>query len=856
MKTIRRSLLASLLVLALSSVATAAPVVPLDDWLVLGPLAAPPPAFEPEEDAAGPARLLDRVMLRVEEPWPWEGRQVFVPGLGSHQWREQETDGGPLPLERVGGQDSVAFLAVYLAPSRFVTAQLKVEAAGPWRVWLNGQQLGEHAGVDAGPEPVELPLAPRKHLLVLQAAQPAAAAAEWQIGARLELPEEIVPSAVAVSVRPDRGIALDDVIEAEAISRLSLSSDGTVLALALREPAAATEDAEQWIELRDTGSGELLRSLRGVGLGHFQWAPEGRDFAYAVRRDEHTSVYVGSWRAERDREVLEQIEDFGGFTFVPGGESLVYWTAEEPEADERGVKRVSSIPDRWRDWRRVQSLWQVDVDSGLRRRLTAGKRTAVLQDIHPHGKRLLLTREFPDVTTPPYSQTELWELDLANLSERRVARIDWSLTARYGPEGTRALVLASPLAFGEEGRETPDDAIPNLYDTQAYLLDLESGEARSITRGFDPSVEEAAWSIADGNIYLLAGEGPFVRLFRYAATTGAMERLPTKVDVAQGLSLARGVPFAAYRGSSPDAPEAAYVLDLREPADPVTNFLPNEARLERVEIGRVEDWSFEADDGTEIVGRVHYPPDFDPERTYPAIVYYYGGVKPVERSFGGRYPKNVWAARGYVVYVMQPSGAVGFGQEFSARHVNDWGRVVADEIVSGTEKFLEAHPFVDRERVGAIGASYGGFMTMLLVSRTDMFRAAIAHAGISSLSSYWGEGWWGYVYSAVASAGSYPWNAPELYVEQSPLFRADEIDTPLLLLHGAADTNVPRGESDQLFVALKVLGKPVEYVQVEGEDHWILDRGKRKVWSETILAWFDRELKGEPEWWNHLYPEE
>jgi predicted peptidase len=251
---------------------------------------------------------------------------------------------------------------------------------------------------------------------------------------------------------------------------------------------------------------------------------------------------------------------------------------------------------------------------------------------------------------------------------------------------------------------------------------------------------------------------------------------------------------------------------------------------------------------------VHYPPDFDAAQKYPCIVYYYGGTSPVNRSFGGRYPKNLWAANGYVVYVLQPSGATGFGQEFSARHVNDWGKTTLGEIVEGTKKFLEAHDFVDPERVGCIGASYGGFMTQLLVTKTDMFAAAVSHAGISDITSYWGEGYWGYEYNAVSAANSFPWNRPDIYIDQSPLFAADKVNTPLLLLHGADDTNVPPGESEQMYTALKLLGKEVEYIKVAGQNHWILDYKKRIVWSNTIVSWFDKWLKDEPEWWNDMYP--
>jgi len=145
-------------------------------------------------------------------------------------------------------------------------------------------------------------------------------------------------------------------------------------------------------------------------------------------------------------------------------------------------------------------------------------------------------------------------------------------------------------------------------------------------------------------------------------------------------------------------------------------------------------------------------------------------------------------------------------------------------------------------------------MTELLVTRTDIFAAAVSHAGISFIGSYWGEGYWGYGYNSVSAANSFPWNRRDIYVDQSPLFSADKVTTPLLLLHGKADTNVPRGESEQMYAALKILGKEVEYIRIEGQDHWILDYKKRIIWSNAIVSWFDRWLKDEPEWWNDMYP--
>lgn len=236
------------------------------------------------------------------------------------------------------------------------------------------------------------------------------------------------------------------------------------------------------------------------------------------------------------------------------------------------------------------------------------------------------------------------------------------------------------------------------------------------------------------------------------------------------------------------------------------------------------------------------------------IVYYYGGTTPTQRAMDNPYSAQLFASRGYVVYIINPSGTIGYGQEFSARHVNAWGKRTADDIIEGTRRFCEEHPYVDAKHIGCLGASYGGFMTQYLQTQTDIFAAAASHAGISNITSYWGEGYWGVGYNAVAAAQSYPWNNPDLFTKQGSLFNADKINTPLLLLHGTADTNVPVGESIQLFNALRVLGKTVEFIQVEGENHFIADVPKRILWHNSIMAWFERWLKEDDRWWNDIYP--
>jgi dipeptidyl aminopeptidase/acylaminoacyl peptidase len=358
--------------------------------------------------------------------------------------------------------------------------------------------------------------------------------------------------------------------------------------------------------------------------------------------------------------------------------------------------------------------------------------------------------------------------------------------------------------------------------------------------------------VADGKVYFTAEDRDYVRLFALDPHTGSIRTLPTSGEYVYRLSLATQSPTVAYLAEGVMEPSSAYVLNLKKEKE--LQLFDGLTTLGDARIGQCTDWNFLSERGDTVYGRCYLPADFDPAKKYPLIVYYYGGCSPVSRNFGLAYSGHYWNSLGYVAYILQPSGATGFGQEWASRHVNTAGVGPAEDIIEGTRRFCQEHPYVDSTKIGCMGASYGGFMTMYLQTRTDLFAAAISHAGIANHTSYWGQGYWGYNYSEVSMANSYPWSHRELYVDRSPLFNADKIHTPLLLLHGDVDTNVPPIESLQMFTALKLLGREVALVQVKGQDHHIQDYTKRQKWLATQMAWFQRWLKGDSSWWDALYP--
>ncbi len=829
-------------------------------WLQLGPVSTHLPLFH---EAKGPkgepftlASLLEFPQVDIRDWWPSAGQVVEWDGSRSLVWRTAEADSGGIVISPVGPGLELCYLAVFIDARRFLKAKLWAHSPHLFQVFVDGEmvltQKGSGAKADSAGQSKGVDLETGVHLLLVKALKDSGCAAPWVLDVAVELPAGVDGLAMRLRVDPMQRMSLRHLMDTPRPEGVALSADGELAAVMLRQTRPPGDSSEEWIELRRTKDGRLLGTYRGLRMARLAWAPRGRRFAYTTSEKETTTLWLVDLEEGTTTPLLREVQDFSDYTWSPDGNVIIYSVTEKPEPDKTGLKRLQGMPDRWPTWRHRSYLYLVTVPQGVRTRLTAGSLSTQLHSISPDGRKLLFTRSREDSSERPYSKTTYYTLDLTTMNIDSLWTSGWTSSAQWSPDGKRLLVLGGPSAFDGIGNVVPNGATPNEYDTQAFLYELGTGKVEPITREFDPSIGQAVWSRTEPCIYFVATDRAFVRLFRYDLRRSKFEPLETSAEVVGGLCVAGGAAVAAYLGSSPSDPPKAFVMDLRTRRARVL-IDPGASSYRHVRFGSCTPWHFTTAQGKRIDGHVYLPPDFDQSKKYPCILYYYGGTSPVTKDFGGRYPKELWAANGYVVYVLEPSGATGFGQAFSALHVNDWGKIVAEEIIAGVQQFVRSHPFVDSSRVGCIGASYGGFMTMLLTTKTDMFAAAVAHAGISSISSYWGEGFWGYLYSSTATAHNFPWNRKDIYVDQSPLFSADKVRTPLLLLHGTADTNVPPGESIQFYTALKLLGRPVELVQVEGQDHTIMEYGKRIRWTKTILAWFDRWLKGEPEWWESMY---
>lgn len=815
-------------------------------WLALTPVKIEKPVLENVKDVNNKVftagMLLKTNNLNI---------QHFTPDLAKpeKQYRGLQWEEAPMQQDTVlsqtnSGDYTLNYYAVYLENEQWLKGELQLTLFGQTEVYVNGEKKLTYAEEKKAEKTVDCELVPGKHTLIFKTISQGGKA--FSAAFKVKQPEK---ATVAFTLSPRRGKNIYDVLNGKRISRAELSPSGKYAIITIRNSVDGKTTTTT--QICRTGNKEVVYAFN-CNVQSLQWIPGKDEISYLLKEGKGNSLY--SYNPEKGQLscLIKEDKEITNYTWSPDLSYLIYYKNENYSEDNWKLRKLSGIEDRQPYYRYRSWLNRFDFATGLHSRLTWGNLSTSLMDISPDGSQLLFSTSRPDYNEYPYRKQSVYLLDLQKhrldtLWENRI----YGISCSFSPNGKQLLISGGPSAFGKTGENIGKNPLANQYDTQLYIYDLSSRQITPLTKNFNPSVNETYWR-KDGKIYIVATDADYVHLYTYTPSDGKINRVECPGDVILGISIPENGDRMFYLASNITYPPVLYERSLTSGK---TEIWENPAALqyENIVFGEVKDWDYNYKKGTVIDGRYYLPPHFDPSKKYPLIVYYYGGTTPVERSFGGRYPFNLFAANGYVVYVLQPSGAIGYGQEFSARHQNNWGKITGNEIISATKAFLKNHPFIDATKVGCMGASYGGFTTMYLTTQTDIFTCAIAHAGISSITGYWGDGYWGYGYSTNATGHSFPWNRKDIYVDQSPLFNADKVNTPILLIHGTKDVNVPTAQSMQFYTALKLLGKDAELVFVKDSDHTVVDYNLRIMWNNTILAYFAKYLKNEPDWWKNIY---
>lgn len=751
-------------------------------------------------------------------------------------------------------QDALHLASFCVSNTQRTKATIAVEGLEQYRLFVDGEQVAVNG------DKAETILTPSQHTVVIKYLTRKNASSDKKSIKLTVTAANGAPLSVG-DAAAKRAYNIYDVICAPNYPSVSISPNGKFIVV-----------RKTWVDRKGNNHSisELRNSQTNRVMATFEenvkWMPASNKLYFTQKASD--SSIAGEEKQDgtlqlitinpltMEREVLAANIPDGWFQFTPDEKTLIYTLYTEGRKKDAQVYDVKEPDDRQPGWRSRSYLAKFDLASGVLQPLTFGYHNVYLSDISADSRYLLIGKSEERLTKRPTTLNSYYRLNLNDMSvETLIEKGEFLNSAQFSPDGKSILVSASPEAFNGIGKNVEEGQTPSMIDTQLYLMTLSDKKVRPLTRDFNPNVQSVEWSKVDGNIYFTAEDKDCVHLFQLNPKSGKFTLLKTPEEYIKSFSLASSAAEMAFSGQSASNADRLYKMNTKALKLQLVDDL-SARELKNVELGECKAWNFVNSRGDTLCCRYYLPPHFDAAKKYPMIVNYYGGCSPTSRMFQSRYPHHVYAAMGYVVLVVNPSGATGFGQKFSARHVDTAGEGVAEDIISSTQAFCDEHAFVNRKKIGCIGASYGGFMTQYLQTKTDLFAAAISHAGISDHTSYWGEGYWGYSYSEVSMANEYPWTNKHLFVDQSPLYNADKIHTPLLFVHGTADNNVPVGESIQLYTALKLLGRPTAMVLVDGQDHHIIDYEKRLKWQNTIFAWFAKWLQDDASWWTEMYGDE
>jgi dipeptidyl aminopeptidase/acylaminoacyl peptidase len=357
-------------------------------------------------------------------------------------------------------------------------------------------------------------------------------------------------------------------------------------------------------------------------------------------------------------------------------------------------------------------------------------------------------------------------------------------------------------------------------------------------------VSRIFWTADGKKIYFLSSDTGATNLYYVPSAGGKPTRVFKGKCHIKGYSLNGKTKTAAFIYANLDIPGAIMSCSATYggEAQAVKHVDLNPFLRTDVQLGTTRDLIFDSFDGTEIQGWLVLPPNFNPQKKYPAILEIHGGPR-VQYAYTFMHEMQYLAAKGYVVFYTNPRGGSGRGETWAAAIAGGWGELDYKDCMAAAD-YLEKQKFVNRKKMGVTGGSYGGYMTNWIIGHTNRFAAAVTQRSVVDLNSFVGSSDFGYELNREFDG--WPWTNPENYDKCSPITYFKNVRTPILILHNEKDLRCDIEQAEQMFVKLKVLKKKVEMVRFPDEPHGLSRHGRpdrRIARLEWIVKWFDRYLK-------------
>ena len=400
----------------------------------------------------------------------------------------------------------------------------------------------------------------------------------------------------------------------------------------------------------------------------------------------------------------------------------------------------------------------------------------------------------------------------------------------FSPDGKQVAWLSMATAGFESDRNG------------IMVYDFATKKREEITKGSKLSAANVRWSADGKTIYFLSVVTGTEQLFSIPSKGGKIRQITTGAQNYNGFELAGNGQAVANR-TTLSAFADVVRLDLKTGKETSLTTI-NQQELNGIKLGKVEDRRVTTTDGKQMQVYVIYPPDFDPNKKYPTLLYCQGGPQsPITQSQSYRWNFQLMAANGYIVVAPNRRGLPGYGREWNDAISGDWGGQPIKDYLSAIDKISE-EPYVDKDRRGCVGASYGGYSVYYLAGKHEgRFKTFIAHCGLYNLTSWYPTT--EEMFFAKHDIGAAPWETPlhKSYTDFNPQQFAKNWDTPILVIHGGRDFRVPEDQGMEAFGTAQLKGIPSRFLYFPNEGHWVQKPQNAILWQRVFFDWLGRTLK-------------
>jgi dipeptidyl aminopeptidase/acylaminoacyl peptidase len=651
-------------------------------------------------------------------------------------------------------------------------------------------------------------------------------------------------------------MTFDDLMKVQRISDPQVSPDGRWVAY-----VQGTVDFEAnkvvkhiWLIGAEGGAPKQLTTGEGSD-SRPRWSPDGESIAFISTRGGKSQVWIIPLRGGEARQLTSISTEADGVTWARKGDALLFTSQVYPDCadDACNKKRLEDAEkskvkariidellfrhwDAWRDGKYTH-LFSVSAQGGTARDLTPGAVDSPTwflgapdgYDISPDGTEACFASNHSGGSRVAWStNNDLFLVSTQGGEAKNITKDNPGSDAspQYSPDG-RYIAYTSQARDGYES---------DLFRLRVY--DRQSGTIKDLTAGFDQWVSSFAWAADSDTIYFTAPERSQQPVFKTSVSKAKVEKVLGGMN--DELEVTPDGNSLVLTRTSLTQPTEVYRADVsgRSPAQLTHS---NDSLLAELEMHPAESVTTPGALGAEIQSLLVKPPGFDASQKYPAIVLVHGGPQSAwDNAWSYRWNAQMFASHGYVVLMTNFHGSTGYGQKFVEQISGDNGGACYQDIMMATD-YLENLPYVDRNHVGAAGASFGGYMINWIAGHTNRFKALVSHDGIYDSRSMYGETeeiW----FDEWENQGT-PWTKREAYEKFSPSNHVQNIQTPMLLVQGALDFRVAEGQAFQLFTALQRRGIPSRLLYFPDENHWVLKPQDSQLWYKTVLEWLDKYVK-------------